>query len=264
MSDYTYIDQRLHLLSQIIAKANRSFIPKRDDDSHTNLGFDPISNRILGRWIQTSSERLMLTYNLNLQEFQWINDHQEIKVTISSKNKFITQIEMELIRLSDSLSLENSDFSAPMHYEIPDYSFKNDPIPEFSSGQIKEWVHYRTLANTASFEFIQHVGIHEEVRIWPHHFDTGIYIVVNKQLGIGFGLAMEDGLANIPYFYMSGYGLKNELEYQNLSEPGIGRWEIGPHWKGALLPIDQIKSDQTLHQFMKDASGYFLETSRTS
>ncbi len=107
MSDYTYIDQRLHLLSQIIAKANRSFIPQRDDDSHTNLGFDPIHNRILGRWIHTSTDLLMLKYHMDTQEFQWINDHQEILVTISSKNKYIIQIEMELILLSVSLSLEN-------------------------------------------------------------------------------------------------------------------------------------------------------------
>jgi len=264
MSNYTYVDQRLHLLSQIIAKANRSFVPKQEDDSHTNLGFDTIGNRILSRWIETSTHRLMLVYSLKSQEFQWINENQEILFSVSSINKSIAQIENELIQLSDSLPLVDSDFSAPMHYEIPDYSFKNDPIPEFESDHLKEWIHYRRIANNSCYAFAQHVGIPVETRIWPHHFDTGIYVVVNEHLGIGFGLAMEDSLAQAPYFYMSGYGLKNTIQYQNLPKLSTGAWEISPGWNGALLSIHEIKQKETLRFFMDEASKYFLDPSTTS
>ena len=50
MEGYTYADQKLHFLTQVIAKANRSYVPTKPDDSHTNLYFDTLDNRIVGRW----------------------------------------------------------------------------------------------------------------------------------------------------------------------------------------------------------------------
>ncbi|MFT5886141.1 MAG: hypothetical protein ACI9IP_002605 [Arcticibacterium sp.] len=42
MTGYTQTDQQLHWLSQIIAKANRTYVPAEEDDSHTNLYFNAL------------------------------------------------------------------------------------------------------------------------------------------------------------------------------------------------------------------------------
>jgi len=52
MINYPQADQLLHELSQLLAKFNRSYLPKKEDDSHTNLGVDFLSKRIYSRWAQ--------------------------------------------------------------------------------------------------------------------------------------------------------------------------------------------------------------------
>jgi hypothetical protein len=44
MLAYTSIDQYFYQICQLIAKVNRSFDPKKEDDSHTKLYVDPIRN----------------------------------------------------------------------------------------------------------------------------------------------------------------------------------------------------------------------------
>ena len=67
--------------------------------------------------------------------------------------------------------------------------------------------------------------MNSEVRIWPHHFDTGIYLEVNSKLGIGFGWAMADKMIDQPYFYFTPYGLNgHKLLTENLEDPEHGFW----------------------------------------
>ncbi|MFT6215316.1 MAG: hypothetical protein ACJAS3_001715 [Roseivirga sp.] len=49
MNSYTQTDQQLHWLCQILAKTNRTYAPKKEDDSHTHLYFDSLDHRIYGR-----------------------------------------------------------------------------------------------------------------------------------------------------------------------------------------------------------------------
>ena len=46
-----------------------------------------------------------------------------------------------------------------------------------------------------------------EVRIWPHHFDTGClgYFDTKKNVSVGLGLAIPDKNVDDWYFYASGY-----------------------------------------------------------
>ena len=52
-----------------------------------------------------------------------------------------------------------------------------------------------------------------EARIWPHHFDTGIYAMPNEDIGLGFGLAMNDGLVGEPYFYLAAYKSEGAIDF---------------------------------------------------
>jgi len=46
MQEYIKVDQYLHQLVQVIAKANRTFVQEKEDDSHTNLYFDSLGEKI--------------------------------------------------------------------------------------------------------------------------------------------------------------------------------------------------------------------------
>ena len=71
--NYTNTDQKLHLLCQIIAKANRTFVPTKKDGSNTNLAYNMLKNRIEGRWIKASSGKIILSLNLSNFQFEWID-----------------------------------------------------------------------------------------------------------------------------------------------------------------------------------------------
>ncbi len=46
MQEYNNSDRQIHWLSQVMAKANRAYVPEQKDDSHTNLYFDAPEKRI--------------------------------------------------------------------------------------------------------------------------------------------------------------------------------------------------------------------------
>lgn len=97
------------------------------------------------------------------------------------------------------------------------------------------------------------------------YFDTGIYVVTDNGMGIGFGLAMEDSLLNDPYFYMSGYATKSSVTYENLPDLPYGKWIITENWKGATFPLSDLASIpeqnriDALGQFMLNSVAWFVK-----
>lgn len=241
MQEYTKTDQQLHWMCQTIARANRTYVLRQEDDSHTNLYFDSIGNKILGRWIETATEKRILSLNLSNLHFELLNESLESIFSVSSIGKNTPEIEQELADGMKVMKMDPNGFMDKLHYEIPSYPFANEPIQEIDPAHLEEWKHYRRLANEACAMVIGHLQAPGEIRIWPHHFDTGIYVTPNEKIGIGFGFAMEDPLADSPYFYVSGYATSGEIRYTDLNALDTGRWEVDGEWKGAIVPLSEIK-----------------------
>ena len=240
MEGYTYADQKLHFLSQIIAKANRSYVPSKPDDSHTNLYFDTLDSRIVGRWINNGKDQLLLTLNLKTYELEWLNSHKEPIMTITTLGKTMTELENEVDSRLGDLHLKPQGFKEPLHFKIPDYDFANDPITEIDNIHLRVWKSFRQLANRLSFLVLGDVQIVGDVRLWPHHFDTGTYVEIGDKLGLSFGLAMKDEMVNAPYFYMSGRAIHGKLKYEQLPELEGGQWILNDNWKGSVLPLTEL------------------------
>jgi hypothetical protein len=243
MQAYNKTDQELHLLCQTIAKANRTYVPPKPDDSHTNLYFNALNSRIEGRWINNSLENLLLTLNLELQQFEWLNETKECLQSVTIIGRTVADIENELAGKLEVLNLKPQGFTDELHFEIPNYPFAPDPFVAIGHADMKEWQSYRNLANELSAKVLAALKLESEIRIWPHHFDTGIYVQLENNIGLGFGLAMEDSMAGAPYFYMSGYPEYGSLVYNNLPELTSGRWETGENWQGAILPLKNLSND---------------------
>lgn len=267
MHTYTQIDRQLHWLTQIIARFNRSFVPSKEDDSHTNLYYDPLGNRITGRWVETSSGNSILTLNLSNFCFEWLDEQHRVVESISALKKDDRQIQREAALYITDRGLDTSLFFEPLHYKIPDYGLQRQGVTGIFKDGLEQWTYFRKLANVtceAALGFLQKPA---ETRIWPHHFDTGIYVPATKSIGIGFGLAMEDKMAGQPYFYLAGYPIQGEINYSKLPRLSVGRWEIGNQWKGAILPLDELPSDytaaeQAIYRFITQSLFWFLEKKR--
>ncbi|MEX2604970.1 MAG: hypothetical protein WD361_12235 [Gracilimonas sp.] len=262
MQDYNKIDQQVHALSQIIAKFNRTFVPENDDDSHTNLYFDLPGRRLYGRWAEAEKHRYCLALNVGVFEFQLINEDRKIVFEISIKDKTITELEEEIAGLLPEAGLKKGGFQENLHYEIPKYDFIDSNFTPWKNKDIKDWETIRSLANDACFWMKGHVMADGEIRTWPHHFDTGVYVEPNSKRGLGFGLAMKDPMVGEAYFYYSGYGLGGtSIEYNNLPVLDRGRWEVSDNWKGAVLPITEFHTgaEAKVQTFIKQVGAALLK-----
>ena len=259
MQGYNSIDQRLHQLSQTIAKVNRSFVPRKEDDSHTNLYFDAIGQRILGRWVGEEHRHMIFALNLKTFAYEWLNTHMESLFSYPIEGKRIADIESSINLDLEKLGLQSDGFLNPLHFEIPEYPFINDAFESLDSLALQDWTTHRAMANQACSDLLGYLHINGDVRIWPHHFDTGIYIEPSKTLGIGFGLAMKDTLMDEPYFYYSPYGLNNRnINYEQKPSLRLGDWILGDHWKGAVLPLSKATLPQ-IQFFTKEVSSWVLQ-----
>jgi hypothetical protein len=264
MQNYNSIDRQFHWLSQVIAKANKAYVPEQKDESHTNLYFDPIKLRLLGRWIDAPRGKIMLALNLQSLSFQWLDAGQNILHEVSGLSKTSEELEKSVSEYPGSLNMDIELLLLPMYHEIPDYKIEELSRSDFSEEGLRSWFYFRDLANRASQDMLGHLQSQSEIRIWPHHFDTGIYTMVGADLGLGFGLAMEDKMVGQAYFYISGYKGESPISYENLKPLNSGKWFISEHWNGAVLLLNDISHSsseealKTVRVFIQETTAWFL------
>ena len=264
MQAYIKTDRQLHWLSQVIAKTNRTYVPEKSDDSHTNLYFDHLGKRITGRWMDGPDGKIMLNLDLKSMGIKWINRSLTTLHEVAVFNSDMGELEQKAGTYLQSLGMNTEGLSKPLHFEIPDYQIEKIDEGDISSDGLKSWIWYRELANRACPHMLGYLQMESEIRIWPHHFDTGIYLQVSENLGLGFGLAMEDSVVGSPYFYIAGYGGEPSISYKNVAPLRYGRWETGAQWNGAVLPLDELpdgsadEAGKTIGTFIKETAGWFL------
>lgn len=257
MQEYTKTDQELHFLSQLITKANRTFIPKKEDDSHTNLFFDPLGNRITGRWIAAGERKIIFALNLDTQAIEVLDETGKRQANIATIARHIEEVEQAVKKVLPSLDLQPTGFAEPLHFEIPNYDFTKKPIAQIDPHGLSQWKHYRNLANQACLDLLGFTQKWEEIRLWPHHFDTGVYLEINDTTGIGFGLAMQDDMVGAPYFYYTAYGLNGHtIDYSSPPPLTVGKW-FTENWKGAVLPLPKV-NQQSIRLFLLETMNWGL------
>lgn len=252
------MDKHLHLLCQIIGKANRSFVPDKADESHTNLYFDSWGNKILGRWIQAKKGNVLFALDLDTLNFEVLSSSLKKILTVSSIGKTMEEIEMEIEKLLPKTGIDPKGFRVSMPHEIPTYSFSKKPMEAIDAQALDLWKYFRKLANQSCYNLLGYAQTVSEVRIWPEHFDTGVYFEYNGKIGIGFGLAMEDSLAGEAYFYLAAYPKNGSLVFKNLPESPGWEWILREHWKGAILPLSKLAMESG-SQTEKILSEYIIQ-----
>jgi mannose-6-phosphate isomerase-like protein (cupin superfamily) len=71
--------------------------------------------------------------------------HQTV-ASVDTIAKRIAAVEKKVKTLLPDLDLSTDGFTDKLHYEIPAYSFINEPFPSIVDESIAEWRHYRELA----------------------------------------------------------------------------------------------------------------------
>lgn len=259
MQGYNNTDQTLHQICQILAKAGRSFVPKQDDDSHTNLYFDALAQRIHTH--PFGDPQRTLAFHLYNSTFEWVDARQRPSMITKLAGQTMAQLEQLIAGQLLETGLDEQAFLEPLHFEIPKYEHPDIFMP-LTEEAVGEWRYYRRMANqvgNALLGFLQQEG---QARIWPHHFDTGTYCIIDNYMGIGYGLAMQDEMVEAPYFYLSGYPQKGKVDYHQKPPLTNGHWLLSDHFKGAVLPITQLPgkgSMKMILKFVQEATEWYLK-----
>ena len=113
-------------------------------------------------------------------------------------------------------------------------------------------MHLRILAQFVLERIDKQYDLNTSIRIWPHHFDTGIYSPLpDSDVTIGLGLAIPDTICNKHYLYLSGYKNGNTIETSGLPKLSLGEWK-SDGFTGAILNTDGIVES--------DGVAFFKET----
>ncbi len=233
---YNQCDQHLHLLCQPLAKINRSLVPPKADDSHTNIAFDSLEQRLLGRWFVSNGNAYLMGIDLKELNYVLYDDERKALAHIPFIQRSIQDIELDLEIQLGRLGIQKEGLFAPLHFEINPYPFKEDAFYADQFEGLALWMDLRKNANEACMLLQNHLQADGETRIWPHHFDTGLYCEIAQKAGLGFGLAMADEMVDEPYFYFSRYDLgENKFSWTDAPELSTGKWVMEGSFRGAVL-----------------------------
>lgn len=189
----------MHLAAQYLATAAISFIDKKEDDSHTNLGW---VNHTLETHEFPNGDKLGLNYESF--SLEWLRPDG------SKKELHLDQTTHKEIK--DWISENSSRYGIKktyryqLHYELPYHTVTDESRYQLKSREdLQTLIEQRDLAQQVFSSVLRTNAFESPIRIWTHHFDTGAFVVVHDNLSIGMGMAIPDDLINNFYFYISGY-----------------------------------------------------------
>ncbi|EZH73726.1 hypothetical protein ATO12_17480 [Aquimarina atlantica] len=243
---------QMHLAAQYLAAAGISFLEKKGDDSHTNLGFSIEKGTLYTRPFNSSGDLLSLNYHLFALEW---TSHNTIK-TLQLNGTSHAEVLQWIKRMVKDSNL-NAPYTYTLHYELP-YTITDSYIyTSKDTNRLSQLIAYRKLSKLAIQEFLQNHQLSSEIRIWPHHFDTGAFASLEDESGlaIGLGLAIPDTMCNDYYFYISGYQGHDGLNTSDFKLLTTGKW-YNEGFKGAVLPISGVDKATVIAFFEEAFAAY--------
>ncbi|WP_420321770.1 hypothetical protein [Flagellimonas sp.] len=243
---------QVHLASQYLATAGKSFLEPKADDSHTNLGF--FTNDSALRTWDLDEMGTFLAFQYDNFALKWVAKNKADVFTLKGKSH--DQI-VEWISKMALTSKLNKPYTYNLHYDLPysigdDFKFES-PKPE----ELQRLLHLRTRSQNALKSFLQKESLESDIRIWPHHFDTGAFSVLNDGSGksIGLGLAIPDSLVDEHYFYIGGYHEHGSIDTSAFKTLTHGEWKNDGFKGGILRASDASESKAVL--FFQEALSFY-------
>ncbi len=254
---------QVHHAAQLVAMVGHSLLPKEKDDSQSNMEWSTRRHAILGRDIELNQViRMGLIYhpfelhlfdhnldsldNLNLEgrtmqlAINWIKDHIDVLGGNGAQVKPIS------------------------HFTLPKHPLDKGAVFELPTPVLHiEMAKYRSNADLILKELAGRFEHATEVRIWPHHFDTGCFIPLafddqgQPSHAMGLGLAVADGMMDEYYYYITHQVKGHKPEYVDLPDlAGGGEWKKG-EWVGAVLPVSRLLKSNDAHEQHVQALSFF-------
>ena len=235
----------MHFAAQYLAMAGASFVAKKEDDSHTNLGFSEGDKKMSSRALRADGTMLFLDYT----HFRLEWSSPKGSSTLDLNHRTHSEILQWIQERSEESGMSNPYVYA-LHYELP-YTITDDFTFELiDKDHLQVLMELRVLAQSALSSFLTQNKLSSEIRVWPHHFDTGAFVLLEDGSGrsIGLGLSVPDTMINDHYFYISGYLGHDGLDTSDFPELTHGKWH-NTGFKGATLAATGVDLDTAVTFF---------------
>ena len=235
----TLTDARLqvHHAAQLATAMGISYLPRRSDDSHTNLEWLSATGVLASR-VVPGDPPFRIGVRVADLALCMLSGGDRLLGTIPLHGRTIDEAASWIReRIVDSHA-DASRFTLARHYVIPHHPV-DDGAP-FNAGdrasfeQLAAW--FELGASTLGRVRAANEG--SEIRCWPHHFDIATLITLAPPRTVGVGLEPGDVYYDEPYFYVN---MRPEPPRDALTAPlaGGGTWHTR-EWIGAVLPGSRI------------------------
>ena len=227
-----------HIAAQYLATVAISFLDKKDDDSHTNLGWKD------GALHTHPLSEENCVFSLHYESFSliWSND-LGYKESLSLDGKKHSEI-VHWIRKTSLKAKQSKVYEYKLHYDLPyekitsDYTYQKPTEKE-----TQQLIAQRNLVQQALEEVLKNQNA--SIRIWPHHFDSGAFFMATEEVDIGLGMAIPDNIINDFYFYVSGYKGHDGIEIPSTLEIKKGNY-YNNGWKGIALAVSNVSVEEAI------------------
>jgi len=246
--------KELHIAAQYLAASAINFVEKKEDDSHTNLSWSSESSTLFSRPLNLAGDKLALDFSsFSLVWYSNKEIFNSLGLDKVTHNQALDWINFQL-KANGFNSKLNYSFHYDLGYEIKmdDYSF-----PEADQKELQKISNYFSVAQSAMQKVLEKQNLASDIKVWPHHFDLGAYVVISETLSLGFGLAIPDSGIDDFYYYISGYKGNDTLETKNFQKLENGEWQTG-EWKAGTLRASKVNVEKAV-EFLSNTIATFRE-----
>jgi len=252
--------QQQHQAAQFLALAGKYLIPQQADDSNTNMQYLAGKQAMVGNEL---SNGFRLGLILTSMEIQLLNKAMDAVDIIQLNGKTRQQIFEEIKRFLKESGEDISRLKDKLHYEIPYHPVADGrPFTLHSRAYLKETAFHRENSEIILKSIVNEHKNGGSIRIWPHHFDTGVIIPIkygdHKEVAasLGLGYAMPDTMVTEPYFYLSFWSEDSTEIGGNLPDLTSGTWML-PEWNGGVLKLSEILKCRSAGEQQKIVQTFF-------
>lgn len=246
------MEKQVHLAAQYLATTGINFLSKKADDSHTNVGLNS-EKGYLETW-PLNDKGYKLGFDYTEFALRWLTNDEKVLNLDGKTHQDVVQWINGVTEVLDN----KTPYSYQLHYDLPYEKITDDFVfQKPSSEELNALLKVRIIAQNALEGIVKELDLDTDIRIWPHHFDTGGYVVLdaNKNIRVGFGMAIPDSLVDDFYLYTSGYNSNGGIDTASFEKLALGSWK-NEGFKGAIAPMKGVNEAQALAFFKEAISRY--------
>jgi len=212
-------DYQIHLALQYLAAAGSNFLQHEEDDSHTNVAWDKESASFVSRTFPNGDY-----LRLELMEFR-LHWHGENEYSIALERRSHGEVLVWLHHMAVKMGYSDYEFDIAYHLGQGWAS----PLRMFEAldpDKVERQIALRNQAEESLSKLKTAHNLSGDIRVWPHHFDTGLYVKEeNSAVGIGLGMAVPDQVLEDYYLYVAAYNKTGALSTEGFKKLTQGVWK---------------------------------------